>query len=274
MKFVDDQQSNTLVWLKGINMGSAQSIGGNNSTNRPFLPSNSHIYELEEDIKWKDEIQSGVDLHDTLPEDATGEDVVWRLRGSNREPWKDITPPKEDNMNPDLYETDNATSDSLSTSTSIIHQKHLQIMQYMTHWDERNKGWSLILEEKGQPLKPITGGFSGAMKNTRFDKWNRMDSKPLIARCPGGTSNPVRYVVNHLLEPFNTPQGLCFSLMIKLSEKVIHSFYSSNHHVFLYINRVDGFAVFTVCLVVVAIIGRFNMCIHPTYQANRWRGPS
>jgi hypothetical protein len=174
-------------------MGSGQSITGAGSGSKALplrLPS-THIYELEEDIKWKEQIQSGADLHDTLPEDATGEDVVWRLRKSNREPWKEVQPPKEDGFNADLYDTDNGTNDSLSTSTSIIHQKHLQIMQYMTHWCERNKGWSLILEEKGQPIRPITGGFAGAMKNTRFDKWNRHDAKPLIARCPGGTSNPV-----------------------------------------------------------------------------------
>jgi hypothetical protein len=36
--------------------------------------------------------------------------------------------------------------------------------QYLTWWDATHKGWSVVLEEEGQPPKPITGGYRGAVR--------------------------------------------------------------------------------------------------------------
>jgi hypothetical protein len=33
----------------------------------------------------------------------------------------------------------------------------------MTWWDASHKGWSVVLEEEGQPPKPITGGYHAAV---------------------------------------------------------------------------------------------------------------
>jgi len=36
--------------------------------------------------------------------------------------------------------------------------------QYLTWWDASHKGWSVVLEEEGQPPKPITGGYHAAVR--------------------------------------------------------------------------------------------------------------
>lgn len=114
---------------------------------------------------------------DDLPELCVGDDVVALIRMQDPQPWATVAPPEVDN--PD---------DEVSAAGSTITDPN---SQFTTHWCRHHKSWSVVVEESDQPVRPITGGYKGAYKASKRASWSMELSKPLIARCPGGTTNPV-----------------------------------------------------------------------------------
>jgi len=131
-------------------------------------------------------------VFETLPDDASGDDVVFLMRNGDTEPWTNNTAPPE-NDNPDDRPA-TISSTSKAALASRVSGRNGPNYQYMTHWDRENVGWSLVLEEENQPPMPITGGYRGAFKASRRAHWSIELSKPLLCRCPGGTSNPGGWV--------------------------------------------------------------------------------
>ena len=65
---------------------------------------------------------------------------------------------------------------------------------YESFFDVENKGWALILEEKGQPRKQISGGYELPSDRLARETWFQSSWRPLLARCPAGTANPGGWV--------------------------------------------------------------------------------
>jgi hypothetical protein len=121
-------------------------------------------------------------LKNMNPDDATGEELAFILRSGDRSPWVHAKPPIENDDSRD-HESDE------TKRLAGVKRFH-----YMTWWCRVNKSWSLVLEEHDQPPWPITGGFRGAFKASKRSQWSLESSRPLIARCPAGSSNPGGWV--------------------------------------------------------------------------------
>lgn len=110
-------------------------------------------------------------------DEVTGDELVYLIR-KDRAPWTKSSPPVEDEE----------VKEEGKMSRGARHH------HYMTWWCRTNKSWSLVLEESDQPPWPLTGGFKGAFKASKRAQWSLQNSRPLIARCPAGTTNPGGWV--------------------------------------------------------------------------------
>lgn len=130
------------------------------------------------------ELPAIVAFMQALPADSPAEDYIRMMRKRFAAPWEtDALPPKEEDFNVDAKARPN-----LDTASGRV------AGHYESFFDVENKGWALILEEKGQPRKQISGGYELPSDRLARETWFQSSWRPLLARCPAGTANPGGWV--------------------------------------------------------------------------------